>query len=574
MAREIGFEAPDYTTPCSREKPLPGATPVACRAHILGRWVDTASFSMYVKSTAVFLQALGIISIGTLADHAYWRKRLLVSFAAVGSLTAALFLVIPGTPRPALPVVGALITLVGNITYAGSIVCANAFLPGLAREDAAVVAARTDDDSDPEAEGGLDEADAASVVGSILRASEDGEDEALLTPAGRKYGEVLSRTMARISSTGVAIGFFSGVAMLALLSIPVVMGGGSTRSLMLAVGLSAAWWGVFTIPAALGLPGAPHHPAPQGWLGKSWRRVASMVTPTEIRLLPNLFTYLLAWIFLSDGFHTTTYTAILYASSHLHMSPAKVIVIGLVMQLVAVGSSIYAPRVQRRLGLSNLRLLVYIVIGAQVLPLYACAGLIIPVGGLRTEWEMYVAAAWFGLVSLLPLNTGFTRQLRSGRLPAINFHRRRRDTGSAGVPDTRESRSLSRSLHSPQRPTPPADASSTARSTRTPVPYTPRSSRRGTSRRSSPSSRSRTSRPRSSARSSWASSRTRRATSASGSSSSLPCSPSPSPCSCTFAYAAVSRRRLRGRRGEGKRSVTTVMLIEQGRYSNASWGLY
>jgi UMF1 family MFS transporter len=571
MAREIGFEAPDYTTPCSREKPLPGATPVACRAHILGRWVDTASFSMYVKSTAVFLQALGIISIGTLADHAYWRKRLLVSFAAVGSLTAALFLVIPGTPRPALPVVGALITLVGNITYAGSIVCANAFLPGLAREDPAVVAARTDDDSDPEVEGGLDEADAASVVGSILRA-EDGEDEALLTPAGGKYGEVLSRTMARISSTGVAIGFFSGVAMLALLSIPVVMGGGSTRSLMLAVGLSAAWWGVFTVPAALGLPGAPHHPAPQRWLGTSWRRVASMVTPTEIRLLPNLFTYLLAWIFLSDGFHTTTYTAILYASSHLHMSPAKVIVIGLVMQLVAVGSSIYAPRVQRRLGLSNLRLLVYIVIGAQVLPLYACAGLIIPVGGLRTEWEMYVAAAWFGLVSFLPLNTDFTRQLHSGALPFLLSTTtgggviRVPQVSRTGRPDTRESRSLPLT----PRPTPPTDASSTARSTRTPVPYTPRSSRRGTSQPSSPSSRSRTSRPRSSARSSWASSRTRRVTSASGSSSSLPCSPSPSPCSCTFAYGVASRRRLRGRRGERKRSVTTVTFIEQGRYSNAS----
>ncbi|BEJ15765.1 hypothetical protein CspHIS471_0503700 [Cutaneotrichosporon sp. HIS471] len=402
MAREIGFEAPDYTRPCSREKPLPGTTPVACRAHILGRWVDTASFSMYVKSTAVFMQALGIISIGSLADCAYWRKRLLVSFAAVGSMIAALFLVIPGTPRPALPVTGALITLVGNITYAASIVCANAFLPGLAKADPAVVAMRlaSEESSDGVERGGLDEADAASVAGSvILRASEEnGEDEALLTPPSAKYSEVLSRTMARISSTGVAIGFFSGVAMLAPLSVPVVLGGGSTRSLMVAVGLSAAWWGVFTIPAALGLPGAVKTPAPAGWLPTAWRHIASMVHPSEIRLLPNLFTFLLAWIFLSDGFHTTTYTAILYASSHLHMSPAKVIVIGLIMQLVAVGSSIYAPRLQRKLGLSNLRLLVYIVLAAQVLPLYACAGLVIRVGGLRTEAEMYVAAAWFGFL--------------------------------------------------------------------------------------------------------------------------------------------------------------------------------
>ncbi|GMK55852.1 hypothetical protein CspeluHIS016_0209080 [Cutaneotrichosporon spelunceum] len=403
MARDIGFEAPDYTRPCSKVKPLPGTTPVACRAHILGRWVDTASFSMYVKSIAVFMQALGIISIGTLADCAYWRKRLLVSFAVMGSATASLFLILPGTPRPTLPVIGALITLVGNITYAGSIVCANAFLPGLAREDPAVVAARVaaENESGDEVEGGgLNEADAASVAGSvILGVSEDnGEDEALLTPSSLKYGEVLSRAMSRISSTGVAIGFFSGVAMLALLSVPVVLGGGSTRSLMLAVGLSAAWWGIFTIPAARGLPGAAKVPAPAGWLPTAWRHIISMVHPAEIRRLPNLFTYLLAWIFLSDGFHTTTYTAILYASSHLHMSPAKVIIIGLIMQLVAVGSSIYAPRLQRRLGLGNLRLLIYIVLAAQVLPLYACAGLVIRVGGLRTEAEMYVAAAWFGLL--------------------------------------------------------------------------------------------------------------------------------------------------------------------------------
>lgn len=406
---------------------------------------------MYVKSTAVFMQALGIISIGTLADNGYWRKRLLVTFAAVGSVTASIFLVLPGTPRPSLPPIAALITLVGNITYAGSIVCANAFLPGLAREDPQVVNAR----EAAEAEVGelgvqVDEGELeGDIIGESARPpphdlplpaldSDEEEARALLSstpPAGSataKYRQLLSRTMSRLSSTGVAIGFFSGVAMLALLAIPVGMGGGSSRSLMLAVGLSAAWWGVFTIPAALGLPGGSKEKAPKDWLPTAWRRVSGMIKPGEIRQLPNLFTYLLAWIFLSDGesqdhdlvkqavppspalmatsipveltpgFHTTTYTAILYASSHLHMNAAKVIVIGLLMQLVAVGSSIYAPKFQRRFGLSNLKLLLYIVLAAQVLPLYACMGLVVPFGGLRTEAEMYVAAAWFGFVSAPP----------------------------------------------------------------------------------------------------------------------------------------------------------------------------
>lgn len=45
MAREVGFEAPDFTKPCSREPPLPGETAAVCKARVLGSWVDTASFS-------------------------------------------------------------------------------------------------------------------------------------------------------------------------------------------------------------------------------------------------------------------------------------------------------------------------------------------------------------------------------------------------------------------------------------------------------------------------------------------------------------------------------------------------
>jgi UMF1 family MFS transporter len=98
------------------------------------------------------------------------------------------------------------------------------------------------------------------------------------------------------------------------------------------------------------------------------------------------------------GFHTTTYTAILYASSTLRMGPPKIILIGVLVQLAAVISSILAPRVQRHLGISNQKLLLCIVLLAEFIPLYACIGLILPFGGLRTEGEMYIAATWFGMV--------------------------------------------------------------------------------------------------------------------------------------------------------------------------------
>lgn len=119
------------------------------------------------------------------------------------------------------------------------------------------------------------------------------------------YTSLLSLTTSRISSVGTALGFFSGVSVLALLIVPVTLMGGTTSSLRVAVGVSAIWWAVFTIPAWRGLPGGD--PSDKlamergmGW-ANGWKRVGSMIKPSEMRSLPNLFTFLLAWIFLSDG---------------------------------------------------------------------------------------------------------------------------------------------------------------------------------------------------------------------------------------------------------------------------------
>jgi UMF1 family MFS transporter len=111
---------------------------------------------------------------------------------------------------------------------------------------------------------------------------------------------------------------------------------------------------------------------------------------------------------LITGFHTTTYTAILYASSTLKMSPSKIIIIGVLVQLAAVISSILAPRIQKRLAISNQRLLLWVILLAEIIPIYACIGLILPFGGLRTEAEMYVAASWFGLVSYFGTSIGMS----------------------------------------------------------------------------------------------------------------------------------------------------------------------
>ena len=342
--------------------------------------------------------------------------------AYTGSLSAILFLLFPGGLYTLKPVLAAGLTIVGNAAYATSIVCANAFLPGLAREDEGVMALAKEDGFERTRE----EEEEQQLLPSRGALSESTEVE---SPPASRYASLLSLTISRLSSTGTALGFLSGVSVLVLLVIPVTLLHGSTASLCLAIGLSGVWWAVFTIPAWVGLPSGSRHPGQGGgrarWMSKGWARVGSMLRWSEMKALPNLYTFLLAWIFLSDGgallnslipqadethsgFHTTTYTAILYASSTLRMSAPKIILIGILVQLSAVFSSILAPRLQRRLGYSNIRLLVRIVLAAQVLPLYTCLGLLLPFGGLRTEGEMYVAATWFGMVRnpSLPLLAG------------------------------------------------------------------------------------------------------------------------------------------------------------------------
>lgn len=220
----------------------------------------------------------------------------------------------PSSPHGWVPVLTAGLTIIGNVGYATSIVCANAFLPGLAREDPAVLQGvpeipRQGERGGDEEEGQALLSNLAELALSSERLAVD-DRERLGHPMsnGADSETSLSLAMSRISATGTAIGFGSGVTVLGLLLIPVVIDEGSTKSLCLAIGLSGLWWSVFTVPAWIGLPTGSQRtekagatPSLFGSLGTGWSRVGRMIHPQEVRKLPNLFTFLLAWIFLSDG---------------------------------------------------------------------------------------------------------------------------------------------------------------------------------------------------------------------------------------------------------------------------------
>ena len=215
--------------------------------------------------------------------------------------------------------------------------------------------------------------------------------------------------------------------MLLLALIPVRAMKGSTDSLRLAVGLSGLWWALFSLPAAAWLPGASSTSSPgatileesdldvtatrlvqeEDWrmsreIVRAWKRLGQMLKWREIKRLRNTFVYLAAWFLLSDGFTTITSTALLFAKTTLHMSASSLILIGALTPSAGIAGSLAWPALQRRLGWSNLKVLVVLVTMASAIPAYGCLGFLsvfqksnIKFGGLTTSGEMYVLAVYF-----------------------------------------------------------------------------------------------------------------------------------------------------------------------------------
>ncbi|KAJ7764884.1 autophagy-related protein 22-like protein [Mycena metata] len=417
FARDNGYLLPDRIERCTA--PAPAGSDLApvestgrCVVKIGWLWIDTASFSLYVYSISVALQALTVISMGGIADHPPHRKILLVTFGLLGALSATTFLLLPSTS----PVwfLSALLASIANVGFGASVVAMNSYLPALAKESPEVVQIREEIE---------DSADAAETDGAAgptesqeapLISRPPSEEHAALHA---KYDAELSRATARISSQGIALGYGAGICLLVVALIPVTKLNGSTWSLRLAIGLSGIWWAVFTIPAALWLPGGRAAAASGGgesgdgkwsaWheIVAAWKRLGGMLHPREIKRLRNTFKYLAAWFLLSDGFTTITSTAVLFGKTTLHMEPTSLILIGVLTPLAGILGSLLWPQLQRRFGWTNLRVIIILVVLASAIPAYGCLGFLsvfqgdgMRFGGLTTQGEMFGLALYFGSI--------------------------------------------------------------------------------------------------------------------------------------------------------------------------------
>jgi len=262
------------------------------------------------------------------------RKKLLLSFAALGSISTILFLILPS--ESSIWVTSALLAVLANVSFGASVVAMNSYLPSLAKESPevreayrALVASSQEQHSESHHHSSL-ESERESLQAPLIPRYDEIASSVPLSSRAR-YDDTLSQVTSRISSLGIAMGYAAGIFLLIIVLIPVEKLHGSTFALRLAIGLSGIWWSIFSLPAAIWLPGADatevnceqsgEEGVNDGWDGTrisssenterewrllgeihaAWVRLGTMLKWSEVLKLRNTFRYLAAWFLLSDG---------------------------------------------------------------------------------------------------------------------------------------------------------------------------------------------------------------------------------------------------------------------------------
>ncbi|KAF9524222.1 MFS general substrate transporter [Crepidotus variabilis] len=443
FARDNGYLLPDKTARCSTLKPPESTGRAAaadeveaarCVVKIGWLWIDTASFSLYTYSISVALQALTVISMGGIADHPTLRKKLLLVFAALGSIAASGFLALPSSST--VWFLSCILAIFANVGFGASTVAMNAYLPSLAYESESVAMLRQQlqdfDAANPRTSAESDDdhcavyEQEAPLLNSSSFLSDAGERKVLET----LYHSELARKTSHISSLGIALGYGSGILLLIVALVPVTKLHGSAFALRLAIGLSGIWWAVFSVPAAVWLPSASVSARQENALDEkewtiggeivaAWIRLGNMLRWSEIKKLRNTFKYLAAWFLLSDGFTTITSTALLFGKTTLRMSASALILVGVLTPLSGILGSLLWPALQRKFKWSSQTILVILVVMASMIPAYGCLGFVlqgrVKFGGLTTQEEMFALAVYFG--SVYGAFQGYARAFYAKLLP-------------------------------------------------------------------------------------------------------------------------------------------------------------
>ncbi|KAM0492406.1 hypothetical protein ACHAP8_009926 [Fusarium lateritium] len=431
LARENGVLLSDRKTPCgSSDSKNEGDG--QCIVWVFGMEINTASFAMYTFSVSVLVQALLVVSISCAADHGNYRKKLLLTFAWVGSFAVMSYIFITKDNY----ILGALLTVISNTSFGASFVLLNSFLPLLVRYHPDVIEANVantpDLDSSEFESRPLDQSvgqrESSTVTAtSPLLLPEDGER---LKPTA-SHAEITSKELelsTRISAIGIGTGYIAAL-FLQCVCIGVLISLHNTtwgqRVVLFMVGV---WWTVFTIPAAMWLRPRPGPPladsgrkgimAGLAYILYAWKSLFKTVQ--QARRLVDIVLFLAGWFLLSDAIATTSSTAILFAKTQLHMKPWALGMINVISTTAGVFGAFGWSWISRLFNLKAHQTILVCIALFELIPLYGLLGYL-PfvkkwgVFGLQQPWEMYPLAAVYGVV-LGGLN-GYCRSLYGELIP-------------------------------------------------------------------------------------------------------------------------------------------------------------
>jgi UMF1 family MFS transporter len=256
----------------------------------LSRTVTATVLWGYSVTCSMILVAVSAPWLGALADRRGCRRRWLFHFCLAGSIATAL-LMLAGPGRYLL---ASGLFVIANVSFAGSNIFYNAFLPALAEG--------------PE--------------------------------------------MDRLSARGFALGYVGGglalLLVFALISYPTAFGlsgrGPATRLGFLLTGL---WWLLFSLPTFRylrdDLPRRPVSPMPGGWRGY-------VQLFARMRRYPDLLRFLIAFLCYNDGIQTIIVVAAIFAREELGLSPGSILGCFLMIQFVAMPGALFFGRIAERYG--------------------------------------------------------------------------------------------------------------------------------------------------------------------------------------------------------------------------------
>ncbi|KAJ4396906.1 Autophagy protein 22 [Gnomoniopsis smithogilvyi] len=406
--------------PCGPSNDKISSDAKQCVVHVLGMEINTASFAMYTFSISVLVQALLVVSISSAADHGQYRKKLLLSFAWIGSSSVMLYIFISKN----LYVLGAVLAIISNVAFGASFVLLNSFLPLLVRYHPSVLFAEglltpdlstANGDSQRLQDSPVAPADADSIPDndSTTALLQDEAHIALtkvLTHEDQTSMELKLST--EISAKGIGIGYAAGLFVQCMAIVVLIQMKSTTWSLRVVLFMIGAWWALFTVPAAYWLRPRPGPPLPAGKNSTGIRALVSYTafawkslykTVRLARRLVDIVLFLGAWFLLSDAIATTSSTAILFAKTSLAMESWALGLISVISTTTGIAGALSWSWISRHFNLKPHQTLLACIALFELIPIYGLLGYL-PfvqswgVVGLQQSWEMFPLAAVYGFV--------------------------------------------------------------------------------------------------------------------------------------------------------------------------------